>query len=356
MKRIILSMVISLFLISTITGCSNSDTVLTIDGESIPKGEAIFVLRELERMYEGMYGKDVWEKGSEGKTVSELAKEAAIDSLTKLYLSTIIGEEQGIILSEEDKIEIDERVATYIDMEENNFLKEDGISEDEVRNIFEYNKIGEKLMELELKDFVVDENELDIELANDEAYQKIQEYGYRKILEQFTVQHILISFMNEDGIKKSEEEQAKAYEQAKEVLEIVKSKEEDFESLVVEYSGDPSKDTNKGIYTFYRDDMVKEFEEAAIALEIGEISDLVKSEFGYHIIKKIEVIAPTQDEIDGVRHYESYLIEKLETEQKQKEYDKIFEELKGEHEIEINEVVWDKVLTSNQKEEEKATE
>jgi len=349
MKRMVGSILISILIISMITGCGRGQTVLTIDGKDIPTAEAIFVLRELERMYEGMYGKEIWTTGQEGKTFNDVVKEAAIDSLTRLYLSSVIGKEAGMSLSEEEKTAVEQQVATYMGREENTFLKEEGITEETVRNIFEYNVIGEKLMNRELEGFVIDESAVEMELEKDQVYQKIQKYGYEKLLEQYKVQHILFSFLNEDKTEKSEEEKAEVKVQAEKVLEQIKSGEGDFEELVLAYSEDPGKDENKGIYTFYRDEMVKEFETAAISLEVGEVSDLVESEFGYHIIKKLEYITPTEDEIEGVKKYEAYIIEKAGEGQRQRAYDEIFKAWKEEHKIEINEKVWEKVLTSNQK-------
>jgi len=59
-----------------------------------------------------------------------------------------------------------------------------------------------------------------------------------------------------------------------------------FEQLVAEYSEDPSAGSNKGKFRgVKKGDMVKPFEEAAFALQEGEISAGVKTEYGYHIIR-----------------------------------------------------------------------
>ena len=51
------------------------------------------------------------------------------------------------------------------------------------------------------------------------------------------------------------------------------------------YSGSAKRDGSFGY--FGRGMMVKPFEEVAFKLQVGEVSDLVKSEFGYHIIKRL---------------------------------------------------------------------
>ncbi len=62
---------------------------------------------------------------------------------------------------------------------------------------------------------------------------------------------------------------------------------EDFYSLVEEYGEDPGMVNNPEGYLFTYGTMVKEFEEASFALEVGEISDPVETPYGYHIIKKL---------------------------------------------------------------------
>jgi len=60
----------------------------------------------------------------------------------------------------------------------------------------------------------------------------------------------------------------------------------DFAVLAKEHSTDTASAENGGdLDWFARGAMVKEFEDAAFALEISEVSEIVKSEFGYHIIK-----------------------------------------------------------------------
>jgi len=63
---------------------------------------------------------------------------------------------------------------------------------------------------------------------------------------------------------------------------------EDFDLLISVYGQDPGMEVNPEGYTFTRDVMVAEFEEAVLDLEIGEISGLVTSYFGIHIIMRIE--------------------------------------------------------------------
>jgi len=90
---------------------------------------------------------------------------------------------------------------------------------------------------------------------------------------------------------------------------------EDFDMLIREYGQDPGMMTSPNGYTFTEGVMVDVFYEATKTLAIGEISDLVPSFFGYHIIKRIEPdpnnvmmpgggfrVATDDDDLFGAKH------------------------------------------------------
>jgi peptidyl-prolyl cis-trans isomerase C len=79
----------------------------------------------------------------------------------------------------------------------------------------------------------------------------------------------------------------KSESEAKAVLERLK-KGEKFGRVARAVSRCPSGKRGGDLGTFTRGKMVKEFENAAFALGKGEVSGLVKTQFGYHIIKRLE--------------------------------------------------------------------
>ncbi|HHY74447.1 MAG TPA: peptidylprolyl isomerase PrsA [Bacillus bacterium] len=90
---------------------------------------------------------------------------------------------------------------------------------------------------------------------------------------------------------------------AKDVLQKVKH-EEDFAKLAKEYSEDPGSAAKGGDLGYFGTGfMMKPFEDAAYALNIGEVSDLVKTDFGYHIIKLTDkkALKPFDEMKDEIR-------------------------------------------------------
>lgn len=100
-------------------------------------------------------------------------------------------------------------------------------------------------------------------------------------------QHILVAYKGAKGAPKNvTRSKADAKKRAEEVLERIK-KGEDFSALVKTFSEDPgSVDRMGSVGKFERGKMVKPFSDAAFALKVDEVSAVVESEFGFHIIKR----------------------------------------------------------------------
>ena len=111
-------------------------------------------------------------------------------------------------------------------------------------------------------------------LGSENGAVKIQEKYENEFV---TAKHILIST--------EERTPAEAKKIADDVLKKLK-KGGDFDALMSEFSEDPGTAQYPQGYTFTKGEMVKEFEEAAFSLKDGEISGLVESDFGYHILKR----------------------------------------------------------------------
>ncbi|MBI9074705.1 MAG: peptidyl-prolyl cis-trans isomerase [Desulfatibacillum sp.] len=93
--------------------------------------------------------------------------------------------------------------------------------------------------------------------------------------------HILFDTRN----AKTPEEKEAIKKQAQETLVLARAPGADFAALAAKYSACPSKDKGGDLDFFTRDRMVPPFANAAFALDVGQISGLVETQFGFHIIK-----------------------------------------------------------------------
>jgi len=109
---------------------------------------------------------------------------------------------------------------------------------------------------------------------------EVQEY-YDKNPPPVRASHILVKTQG-----MSDEEKAEAKKKAEEILVEAKKPDADFAELARKYSDCPSK-TKGGDLNFFprRGAMVEPFAKAAFDMKIGDISDVVETQFGYHIIK-----------------------------------------------------------------------
>lgn len=132
----------------------------------------------------------------------------------------------------------------------------------------------------------------DVKKAFDEQAKRVQVQETRQ------ASHILIAV---DG-KASADEKQKARAKAEEVLKQVKAKPAAFAEIAKANSQDPGSAVNGGdLGLFKRADMTKPFSDAAFGMKVGDVSGLVESEFGIHIIKLTGITEAKAPSFDAQR-------------------------------------------------------
>ena len=115
------------------------------------------------------------------------------------------------------------------------------------------------------------------------------------------VKHVYVPFDAE-----SEESKQSAAEKIQEAAKFL-SDGGDFDDAVKEYGSDEAMLYNDFGYLLAKGDMPEPFEDAAFGLDAGNISDIVETEYGYHIIKRYEltyeIFAENTDFIDAIGEY-----------------------------------------------------
>src|SRR5262249_36535838 len=136
---------------------------------------------------------------------------------------------------------------------------------------------------------IVLERELKISVSDDEV-KKFYDDNPSKFEqpEMVRASHILLSTRDPETNKDLPDEQKMAKrKKAEELLKRARAGE-DFAKLARENSEDPGSKDRGGEYQFSRGQMVPEFETAAFSLKTNEVSEIVTTQYGYHIIKLSE--------------------------------------------------------------------
>jgi peptidyl-prolyl cis-trans isomerase C len=139
----------------------------------------------------------------------------------------------------------------------------------------------------------------DMEAVSDQAIEDFyaENPSFFESGEQVAASHILIST---EGLS-TDAEIAEARERAEETRRLLLEEDADFAELARERSEGPSGPRGGDLGTFGRGQMVPAFEEAAFALEPGSISEVVQTQFGFHVIKVTDRIQAGSIPLENVQ-------------------------------------------------------
>ena len=257
--------------------------VASVNGEAITDLDVNYYIYAQAMTYANQNGlseedlKDFdWNQEIDGVKLSDTIKEKALNDAINEVITIQKGAENGIVLDDATKEQLSTQLSgiTASYGEDGFALRARTMG---IASIKQYAKMYEKVMAMQS----VQE---DIS-ANPDKYYPEDEAILNDYLQadKASVKHILIEVPKaEEGEEAAPAEDKLALAQS--VLDRAKAGE-DFDALVDEFNEDPGA-TEEG-YTFGKGEMVAEFEAAAFALKIGEISDIVETSYGYHIIKRI---------------------------------------------------------------------
>lgn len=210
--------------------------------------------------------------------------ESIIEQIREEYINSAVVEEYA----KRNNIKpTDEELKEQIDKEVEN-IKSGFQSEEEYKKAIESSKYkNEEALREEIKKYVIPDILEAKCLAPIYSQIKVTEEDAKNYFNEVTqvrARHILIK-VDEGADEATINEKKALAEQLRERI----LKGEDFAKLATEYSEDTgSKDKGGDLGFFGKGEMVKEFEDAAFSLKPGEISEVIKSQYGFHIIQVLE--------------------------------------------------------------------
>ena len=242
----------------------------------------------------------------------EIAKQYTESYLMSFYADYVLAEKYGVEVDDELTALVDqayESLVTDCEGEENaeKYLLSEYFTADVYKKMYEcsylYNNVADILYN-EGGEFYVSQDDF-------KEFAKTDDYAL--------VKHILITYSSQaelsdedmegyDELSLYEKSQlkdaaydaltadeqaavdAKAKEQAEAVLALVNQEGSDFDALIAEYGWDPGMEYYTDGYTMTKNSAyVEEFLNAAFELGVGETSQIVETDYGYHILKRMEI-------------------------------------------------------------------
>lgn len=288
-----------------------AQVVAKVNGQAITR-------RELDFTVKGM---------SQGRVPPEKHAQFRLDVLNSLIDQELVYQKAVASKVEVTPAEVSESVARVRSgfPDQKTFeaeLAKDGMTMASVESMFRHNMVIDKY----IKTTVVGQVKVTQE---DEAKFYQENLDKMKHPEQVRASHILLRTTKDTPADQKAAQKAKA----EEALGKARSGS-DFSALAREYSQDPASAERGGDLGYFgKDSMVPAFDQAAFALKVGAVSDIVETDFGYHIIKvtdhRPEGVTPIGDVRQKIHEY-------LATQKVQGEVQKLTASLRKQAKIETS--------------------
>lgn len=289
------------------------DEIFRIGDESCRKGELMVYLTTTQNQYENVYGAEIWNTSLDDVTLEENVKETVLARIAQIKTMYLLAKEKGITLDEQEEEKVTAAAAEYFQSLKETEVEQMGVEAKTIENLYREYAMANKVYQYIIQD-------VNPEISDDEA---------RTI----TVQHIFIRTwsLDTDGNRVTYSESAKqaAYEKACEIREMAVDGEHEFAELASKYSED-----SNITHSFGKGELDEAYETAAFMLETDEVSQVVETETGYHVIKCLNTFNREETDANKLK-----IVEQRRKEVFGQEYDRFVETLVRN----LNQKLWDEV-------------
>lgn len=323
MKKLRLLCLTGMIAITTLTGCGNQkklvfttglsgDQLFKIGKEVCTRQEAMIYLTTFYNQYIDIYGEEIWNHDFGGVTLEEHVKETVLSKLVQIKLMNLMAKERKITPSAEEKEALEEAAGSYLSKISEALAEKENINADTVTKVFEEYALANRVYETII-------GSAETEISDDEA---------RTV----TVKEIYLkNWKLENGEQEplSQEELLKTLETAKDLVRRIQEGE-DFTSLAQQFSEEKQIEKSYG-----RNQTEQVFEETVFSLDEGEVSHVIETGDGYHIVQCIS----TMDE-EATRKNKTLLAEQ----RKQEAFSEAYEQTAQSMYSEFREEAWKEIM------------
>ena len=254
--------------------------IFRIDNLNCTVPEANIYMYTSEDQYTGVFGKEIWDTSLKDSKLLDELKDVTLARLAQIKAMTLLAQSRAIELDEEEQEKVKEAAGKYIAGLDPASIAKLAISEEIVERMYGDYALAEKIYD----NITANVNP---EISDDEA---------RTI----KVRHILIKTYeaDEEGNKTifGTDRKNAAFQKAVAIRKEAMEEGADFDALIDKYSEDTTAE-----YTFGKGMMPENFEKAAFELGTDEISDVVQTDYGFHIIKCISTFDRDETDANKVR-------------------------------------------------------
>lgn len=323
LKKICGSILVFALCLAFLAACSRARVVFTtgygeneifrIDSAVCTLPEFMVYLTNTQNQYEDVYGPEVWNISLDGVTLEENVKDMVLAKIAQIKTMYLLAQNKDVELTEEEQALVEQAAREYFHSLNATEVELLGVELDTITQLYREYALADKVYQYIIQD-------INPEISDDEA---------RTI----TVQHILLRTYVIDGtgsrVTYTDDLKENVYERACAIRELAVSGEQNFLDLASRYSEDSTV-----TYSFGKGEMEESFEVAAFALETDEISQVVETESGYHIIKCINTFDREQTDANKL-----IIVDERRREVFGQEYDAFVEKLNRG----LNEKLWQQV-------------
>lgn len=292
-------------LMLSLAGCGNGDVVAKVNGEPIKKQAIDEQLAQIKQQYPQMF------QGPDAEARETDFRRRLLDTLIQQELLRQAAEESDIKVTDD---EVEKQVAEL----RKGFQGDDQFNEALAQSGMTVEKLNEQVRDQLVTQRLIEKLSTDMDIS-DKDVKAYYDANKAQFKDQSAVHAWHILFDQNDKAT------------AEKVLARIK-RGEDFATLAKKYSKDEATAQKGGDLGWPQTPYVQEFQAAADKLAVGEVSDLVKTPFGWHIIKVEERRKERQKPLADV---EEQIRQILVQQQQADAYQKYIDELRSKADIEI---------------------